>query len=132
MSSKRGGSRSSRTRPQLARSAAALLAASTFVSAQNTSTGGAGNGLDNGGINSTARANTWAVVGAPQVSAQQLFRGQGNKVYILDKVENNPLQINGHPGKLSFHQQKHCTELAIGSVLHASGIFSPNFVLYLC
>lgn len=43
------------------------------------------------------KANTWSVVGESGVSAQQLFRGQGNKVYILDKVENNPVQINGHP-----------------------------------
>jgi len=63
------------------RAAAVSLAATTLVasaSAQN-------------------KANTWAVTGRSGVSAQQLFRGQGNKVYILDKVENNPVQINGHP-----------------------------------
>lgn len=67
-------------------------------------------------------ANKFQVVGESGVSAQQLFRGQGNKVrgglnrernllstkttphtqvYILDKVENNPTQINGHPGEFS-------------------------------
>lgn len=71
-------------RSQLLAAATVVAAATTAVSAQNTSTGGSsssgGAGLDNGGINATAKANTWAVVGAPQVSAQQLFRGQGNKV----------------------------------------------------
>lgn len=27
----------------------------------------------------------------------QLFLGRPDKVYIIDKVENNPTQINGHP-----------------------------------
>lgn len=82
-SSNRRGARSSRTRAA-AVTATTLLAGLSSVSAQrNASTGGGSNtnaGLDNGGINATAKANTWAVVGAPQVSAQQLFRGQGNKV----------------------------------------------------
>ncbi|KAG8803885.1 hypothetical protein FRC16_002380 [Serendipita sp. 398] len=34
-------------------------------------------------------ANTFKVVGHSGVSAQQ--------VYIVDKVENNPIQVNGHP-----------------------------------
>lgn len=77
--------RPSRRSQLLAATVAAAAAATTTVSAQNSSTGGTssgtgGAGLDNGGINATAKANTWAVVGAPQVSAQQLFRGQGNKV----------------------------------------------------
>jgi hypothetical protein len=45
------------------------------------------------------KANTWQVVGETGVSAMQIFRGTGNKVYILDKVENNPIQVNGHPGE---------------------------------
>ncbi|KIM27232.1 glyoxal oxidase [Serendipita vermifera MAFF 305830] len=36
------------------------------------------------------------VVGESGVSAQQLFLGSENLVYILDKVENNPLTINNH------------------------------------
>ncbi|KAF8962438.1 glyoxal oxidase [Flammula alnicola] len=31
------------------------------------------------------------------VSSQQIFLGRPDKIYILDKVENNPTQINGHP-----------------------------------
>lgn len=27
----------------------------------------------------------------------QLFLGQSNKVYIVDKTENNPVKVNGHP-----------------------------------
>lgn len=31
------------------------------------------------------------------VDSQQLFLGTRNKVYFIDKVENNPTQIKGHP-----------------------------------
>ncbi|PIL35941.1 hypothetical protein GSI_01601 [Ganoderma sinense ZZ0214-1] len=37
------------------------------------------------------------IVGDSIVSAQQLFLGTTDKVYIVDKVENNPTKINGHP-----------------------------------
>lgn len=36
-------------------------------------------------------------VGKSGASAQQLYLGTANKVYIVDKVENNPLTINDHP-----------------------------------
>ncbi|PVF94465.1 DUF1929-domain-containing protein [Serendipita vermifera] len=36
------------------------------------------------------------IVGDSGVSAQQMFLGTENLVYILDKVEDNPLKINGH------------------------------------
>ncbi|KAG8934033.1 hypothetical protein FRC01_005494 [Tulasnella sp. 417] len=39
---------------------------------------------------------TFQIVGNSGVSAQQLFLGTKNKVYIIDKVENNPLRVNGH------------------------------------
>lgn len=124
--------RVSRPRRQLARAAkaaaASLLATAAVVQAQNTSTSGGSRGGNTplASVNGTAKGNSWAVVGAPQVSAQQLFRGQGNKVghcraresrfgdssdgcllqvYILDKVENNPLQINGHPGESCLRPQ---------------------------
>ncbi|KAH8923414.1 copper radical oxidase [Atractiella rhizophila] len=35
--------------------------------------------------------------GGSVVSAQQLFLGNEEVVYILDKVEGNPTQVNGHP-----------------------------------
>ncbi|KAG8965622.1 hypothetical protein FRC00_010175 [Tulasnella sp. 408] len=41
-------------------------------------------------------AGTFQIVGNSGVSAQQLFLGTKNKVYIVDKVENNPLRVNGH------------------------------------
>ncbi|KAK4052086.1 hypothetical protein OIV83_002380 [Microbotryomycetes sp. JL201] len=48
--------------------------------------------------------NTIEIVGESGVrdaqffgSAQQLFLGQSNKVYIVDKTERNPVSINGHP-----------------------------------
>lgn len=40
---------------------------------------------------------TFEIVGESGVSAQQLFLGTDRKVYIIDKVENNPVQVNGHP-----------------------------------
>ena len=48
---------------------------------------------------------TFEVVGDGGVSAMQLFLGQDNRVYFVDKVENNPTQINGHPvwGSGVFH-----------------------------
>lgn len=36
-------------------------------------------------------------IGTSGASAQQLYLGTANKVYIVDKVENNPLTINDHP-----------------------------------
>lgn len=41
--------------------------------------------------------NTFEIVGNSGVSAQQLFLGKQNKVYIVDKTENNPVSVNGHP-----------------------------------
>ncbi|KAK7005867.1 glyoxal oxidase N-terminus-domain-containing protein [Favolaschia claudopus] len=37
------------------------------------------------------------IIGDSLVSAQQMFLGTQDKVFILDKVENNKAQINGHP-----------------------------------
>ncbi|KIM23987.1 glyoxal oxidase [Serendipita vermifera MAFF 305830] len=42
-------------------------------------------------------ANTFEIVGNSGVSAQQMFLGRPGKIYILDKTENNPVQVNGHP-----------------------------------
>ncbi|WVQ63929.1 uncharacterized protein L199_002085 [Kwoniella botswanensis] len=42
-------------------------------------------------------ANTFKYVGLSGVSAQQLFLGTMNKVYIVDKTENNNATVNGHP-----------------------------------
>ncbi|GHJ88515.1 hypothetical protein NliqN6_4917 [Naganishia liquefaciens] len=44
------------------------------------------------------KAGTFVVVGESGASAQQLFLSNtGKKVYIIDKAENNPAQVNGHP-----------------------------------
>ncbi|KAG6855699.1 hypothetical protein H0H87_011890 [Tephrocybe sp. NHM501043] len=37
------------------------------------------------------------LLGESLVSAQQLFLGTENNVFIVDKVENNPVRIDGHP-----------------------------------
>ncbi|KAF9447951.1 copper radical oxidase [Macrolepiota fuliginosa MF-IS2] len=41
--------------------------------------------------------NNFEIIGDSLVSAQQLFVGTEDKVFIVDKVENNPARINGHP-----------------------------------
>ncbi|KAI5479758.1 glyoxal oxidase [Pseudohyphozyma bogoriensis] len=49
------------------------------------------------GVLAAPAANTIEIVGDSGVSAQQLFLGTSNKVYIVDKTENNPLTVAGHP-----------------------------------
>lgn len=46
---------------------------------------------------SAGKAGTMEVVGNSGVSAQMMFLGTENKVYILDKSENNAVRVNGHP-----------------------------------
>ncbi|KAI0779446.1 copper radical oxidase [Fomes fomentarius] len=46
---------------------------------------------------SDAPLGQFEVAGDSIASAQQLFLGTTDKVYIVDKVENNPTKINGHP-----------------------------------
>ncbi|OJA12656.1 hypothetical protein AZE42_08700 [Rhizopogon vesiculosus] len=43
------------------------------------------------------KLNGFEITGSSVVSGQQIFLGTGDKVYIVDKTENNPTQINGHP-----------------------------------
>lgn len=43
------------------------------------------------------KAGTMEVVGNSGVSAQMMFLGTEQKVYILDKTENNPVRVNNHP-----------------------------------
>ncbi|KAI0046059.1 copper radical oxidase [Auriscalpium vulgare] len=50
-----------------------------------------------GGPASGGPVGTFQIVGDSMVSAQQLFVGTADKVYIVDKTENNPTQIQGHP-----------------------------------
>lgn len=45
----------------------------------------------------TGAIGTFNIIGNSLVSAQQLFLGTENTVYFIDKVENNPTRINGHP-----------------------------------
>ncbi|KAG8678270.1 hypothetical protein FRC08_017927 [Ceratobasidium sp. 394] len=44
----------------------------------------------------TGTPGTFEIVGNSGVSAMQLFLGQDNRVYILDKTENNPSKV-GNP-----------------------------------
>ncbi|KAF8587998.1 copper radical oxidase [Ramaria rubella] len=52
---------------------------------------------DPGQPTATGTVGQFQTVGNSLVSAQQAFLGTPNKLYIVDKVENNPQQINGHP-----------------------------------
>ncbi|KAG9013502.1 hypothetical protein FRB90_005995 [Tulasnella sp. 427] len=42
-------------------------------------------------------AGQFTLVGDAGVSAQQIFLGTANKVYVIDKTENNPVSVAGHP-----------------------------------
>ncbi|KAF8199812.1 copper radical oxidase [Mycena galopus ATCC 62051] len=46
---------------------------------------------------STGAIGEFDIIGESLVSAQQMFLGTLDKVFILDKVENNAAQIDGHP-----------------------------------
>ncbi|KXN90857.1 Galactose oxidase [Leucoagaricus sp. SymC.cos] len=41
--------------------------------------------------------NSFEIIGDSLVSGQQIFLGTSDKVFFVDKVENNPTQIHGHP-----------------------------------
>ncbi|KAF8598417.1 galactose oxidase [Ceratobasidium sp. AG-I] len=41
--------------------------------------------------------NTFEIVGNSGVSAQQMFLGLPNQVFVVDKTENNPIKVAGHP-----------------------------------
>ncbi|GAA6063549.1 hypothetical protein JCM10212_002661 [Sporobolomyces blumeae] len=76
-----GGSRSPRSRGSLPRWASLALAAAASAPLSHAA----------------PADNTIEIVGESGVSAQQLFLGQSNKVYIVDKTERNPASVNGHP-----------------------------------
>ncbi|KAF9024558.1 copper radical oxidase [Hymenopellis radicata] len=67
-----------------------LAALSDFAFAQNTATAP-------GQPRQTGAIGQFEIIGNSGVSAQQLFLGTEDKIYIVDKVEGNPLQIGGHP-----------------------------------
>ncbi|KAJ7141391.1 glyoxal oxidase N-terminus-domain-containing protein [Mycena epipterygia] len=46
---------------------------------------------------STGAIGEFELLGSTLVSAQQMFLGTLDKIFILDKVENNKAQIDGHP-----------------------------------
>ena len=54
---------------------------------------------------------TWEIVGLTGVSAQQLYLGNENKVYIIDKTQNNAATINGHPAWAVGQFQSACWSL---------------------
>ncbi|KAI0266780.1 glyoxal oxidase N-terminus-domain-containing protein [Gloeopeniophorella convolvens] len=43
------------------------------------------------------KAGSFEIVGDSIASAQQLFLGTADKVYFVDKTENNPTSVHGHP-----------------------------------
>lgn len=57
---------------------------------------------------SVKAGNEWHIVGTSGVSAQQLFRMENGDVMIIDKVENNPLRLNGAPGTFTMSLARLC------------------------
>ncbi|KAG8718917.1 hypothetical protein FRC09_011908 [Ceratobasidium sp. 395] len=45
----------------------------------------------------SGQPNTFEIVGDSGVSAQQLFLGMPKQVFVVDKTENNPIEVAGHP-----------------------------------
>ncbi|EIN04691.1 DUF1929-domain-containing protein [Punctularia strigosozonata HHB-11173 SS5] len=74
-------------------------------------------------------AGTFADGGNTLVSAMMMFLGNDEKVYILDKVEGNAAQINGHPAWASIYDIASRKATAMDVTTNAfcsSGMHLPN------
>ncbi|KAJ7693374.1 glyoxal oxidase [Mycena rosella] len=65
---------------------------------------------------STGPAGGFELIGNTLVSAQQMFLGTLDKVFILDKVENNKAQIDGHPAWASEYALASTAQRAMNAV----------------
>ncbi|KAH7106856.1 DUF1929-domain-containing protein, partial [Auriculariales sp. MPI-PUGE-AT-0066] len=68
-------------------------------------------------------------VGSTQVSAMMMYVGNDEKVYILDKAENNAAQINGHPAAAAVWDIKTNTAELVevsANPFCAAGFFLPG------
>ncbi|KAJ7267537.1 glyoxal oxidase N-terminus-domain-containing protein [Mycena haematopus] len=65
---------------------------------------------------STGVIGGFKIIGESLVSAQQMFLGTLDKVFILDKVENNKAQIDGHPAWASEYRLGVNTARAMNAV----------------
>lgn len=74
-----------------------VVLAASAVAALPTATGPAQVIPKPGQPSKSGQPNTFEVVGDSGVSAQQLFLGMPNQVFIVDKTENNPVKVAGHP-----------------------------------
>ncbi|KAH9989952.1 glyoxal oxidase N-terminus-domain-containing protein [Russula vinacea] len=75
------------------------------------------------------QAGTFTAVGSTLVSALMMFLGSPDKVYILDKVEGNPTQINGHSAFASVWDLNTRTATPIDAQTNpfcAAGMHLPN------
>ncbi|KAG0696896.1 putative copper radical oxidase [Suillus ampliporus] len=75
------------------------------------------------------QAGSIVQVGNTQVSAMMMFLGNEEKVYILDKTENNAAQINGHPAWGSvWDVNTHTAQpmAVLTNTFCASGMHLPN------
>ncbi|EIW74075.1 glyoxal oxidase [Coniophora puteana RWD-64-598 SS2] len=75
------------------------------------------------------KAGSFMEAGNTQVSAMMMFLGNEEKVYILDKSEGNPGQINGHPAwasvwDINTHQSEPMDIMT--NSFCASGMHLPN------
>lgn len=86
----------------------------------------------------TAKAlNAFEIVGDTIASAQQMFLGTLDKLYIVDKTENNPTQINGHPAWAAEYSLSKNTGRAMDIVTNsfcAVSTYRPNpcLILLIC
>ncbi|KAJ7072054.1 glyoxal oxidase [Mycena amicta] len=77
----------------------------------------------------TGAIGTFEIIGNSLVSAQQMFLGTTDKVFMLDKVENNAAQIDGHPAWASQWALGANTQRAMNAVTNtfcAGGIALGN------
>ncbi|KAI5120664.1 hypothetical protein M0805_008001 [Coniferiporia weirii] len=91
----------------------ACLAAATSVWAQSATQSAPGQPQRTGTL------NAFELVGNSIVSAQQMFLGTLNKVYIVDKTENNPTQIGGHPAWAAEYNVNDDTGRAMDAVTNS-------------
>ncbi|KAJ7495844.1 copper radical oxidase, partial [Mycena galericulata] len=69
-----------------------------------------------GQLSSTGAIGEFQIIGSSLVSAQQMFVGTLDKIFILDKVENNKAQIDGHPAWASEYALASNSQRAMNAV----------------
>ncbi|KAJ6457455.1 hypothetical protein C8R47DRAFT_1247409 [Mycena vitilis] len=79
---------------------------------------------------STGLVGGFEIIGNSLVSAQQLFLGTPDKVFVLDKVENNAASINGHPAWVSEYAVGANTARTMDAVTNTFGGAQGEIVFF--